>query len=58
MTSYGIDSALALTEENPWESPVSVEELHLTAESMMPDDKRWAIWDHHLLNAIRALRDP
>lgn len=51
LTNYGIDSALTLTEEDPFSSCISVAELELSAQAMMPLDPRWAVWDRHVLAA-------
>lgn len=53
LTSYGVDSALALTEEDPLASSVSPAELVLSADSMVKDDQRWATW---MIQARRVLR--
>ena len=45
ITSYGVDSALALTETDPFKACVSPEELELAACAMMPSDPRWATWE-------------
>lgn len=54
LTDYGIDSALALTEEDPFSSPVSPEGLSLAADAMGDRDPRWTVWDRHLLTLLEA----
>lgn len=52
LTDHGIDSALALTEEDPFSSPIAASGLVLAAESMGNTDPRWPIWDRHALEAV------
>lgn len=47
LTDYGVDSALALTEEKPLEAHVYPAELVLAARAMCADDPRWATWEAH-----------
>ena len=54
LTSYGVDSALALTESEPMKCTVSPEELDLAACAMMPDDPRWTTWEAHARRLLRA----
>lgn len=54
ITSYGVDSALALTEEDPFKAHVSPEELDLAASAMMPDDPRWKTWEKQAKRLLRA----
>ena len=53
ITSYGVDSALALTEEDPFKACVSPEELDLAACAMMPNDPRWATWERQARRLLR-----
>jgi hypothetical protein len=54
ITSYGVDGALALTEEDPFKACVSPEELELAACAMMPDDERWATWEKQARRLLRT----
>lgn len=54
ITSYGVDSALALTETDPFRACVSPEELNLAASAMMPDDPRWATWERQARRLLRT----
>lgn len=53
ITSCGVDSALALTEEDPFEACVSPEELDLAACAMMPKDPRWETWERQARRLLR-----
>lgn len=56
LTSHGVDNALALTEENPFDSNVYPAELVLSADSMMPDDPRWKTWKRQAHRVLRNAR--
>jgi hypothetical protein len=45
LTSYGIDSALALTETDPLRAHIYPAELELSAYSLADDDPRWETWE-------------
>lgn len=46
LTKYGIESALALTETDPYTSCVSPQELILSADSIWPHDSSlWTVWE-------------
>jgi hypothetical protein len=53
ITSDGVDSALALTEEDPFKASVSPEELSLAASAMANDDERWATWERQARRLLR-----
>lgn len=54
ITSWGVDSALALTESDPFSACVCPEELDLAACAMAPDDPRWATWERQARRLLRA----
>ena len=54
ITDYGVDSALALTEKEPFEACITPEELDLAACAMMPSDPRWATWERQARRLLRT----
>jgi hypothetical protein len=58
LTDYGIDSALGLTERDPHNVSVYWSELKLAADSMMPNDPRWALWERHAKRKLRRFKLP
>lgn len=47
LTDYGIDDALAMTEERPLECGAMPASLVLVADSLVSKDPRWKIWHWH-----------
>lgn len=45
LTSHGVDSALALTEEDPAACELTWPELVLSANSLVKSDPRWEYWE-------------
>ena len=56
ITDYGVNSALGLTDSDPKNVHVYIEELELAARAMSDDDPRWILWEHHALRALRKER--
>jgi hypothetical protein len=56
LTSYGVDSALGLTETDPRRCHVYPAELVLSAQSMSDDDPRWELWEFHARRLLRRKR--
>lgn len=52
LTDYGVDSALALTETDPFTASVTPYELKRSAMAMRDDDPRWGTW---ILQALRVV---
>lgn len=53
LTSYGVDSAIGLTETKPKECHVYLSELSDAASAMMPDDPRWVLWEFHARRVLK-----
>lgn len=48
LTSYGIDSALGITETDPLDVALTIHGLQNAGDAMLPTDERWRLWMFHV----------